>query len=165
MQLRMSPGGRMRFSRRKRPELPPSSVTVTIAVRSAMGCRRRAESSRRRVTYSLSPRSSVERPVPPPRATILKPRDVFFELGLRFIMGAENLAHSIKGPDERVRQPIETQNESYSRRNCYRGDSARRAVFLGIEQFSEARVFLKESEILIVSSVIAIFGAKFNRDL
>ena len=37
MQLRMSPGGRMRFSRRNRPELPPSSVTVTMAVRSAMG--------------------------------------------------------------------------------------------------------------------------------
>ena len=28
----------MRYSRRSRPELPPSSVTVTIAVRSAMGC-------------------------------------------------------------------------------------------------------------------------------
>jgi len=39
MQLRMSPGGRMRFSRRKRPELPPSSVTVTMAARSAMGAR------------------------------------------------------------------------------------------------------------------------------
>ena len=27
----------MRFSRRRRPELPPSSVTVTIAARSEMG--------------------------------------------------------------------------------------------------------------------------------
>src|SRR5580700_11343339 len=37
MQLRMSPGGSMRFSRRRRPELPPSSVTVTMAARSVMG--------------------------------------------------------------------------------------------------------------------------------
>jgi len=37
MQLRMSPGGSTRFSRRSRPELPPSSVTVTIAVSSVMG--------------------------------------------------------------------------------------------------------------------------------
>src|SRR5229473_665193 len=52
----MSPGGRMRFSRRRRPELPRS-----------------AGSSRRRVTYSLRPRRRVERPVPPPRATTLRP--------------------------------------------------------------------------------------------
>jgi hypothetical protein len=37
MQLRMSPGGRTSNSRRKRPELPPSSVTVTTAVISARG--------------------------------------------------------------------------------------------------------------------------------
>jgi len=34
MQLRISPGGRTSKSRRRRPELPPSSVTVTIAVMS-----------------------------------------------------------------------------------------------------------------------------------
>ena len=32
MQLRISPGGRTSNSRRSRPELPPSSVTVTMAV-------------------------------------------------------------------------------------------------------------------------------------
>ena len=44
------------YSRRNRPELPPSSVTVTIAARSEIGRRRR--SSLRRATYSFSPRSS-----------------------------------------------------------------------------------------------------------
>src|ERR1700722_10987390 len=72
MQLRMSPGGRMRFSRRRRPELPPSSVTVTIAVRLEIGCSVLI-SSRRRETRFLRPRSNVESPVPPPRATTLSP--------------------------------------------------------------------------------------------
>ena len=80
MQLRMSPGGRMRFSRRRRPELPPSSVTVTIAVRLAMGCSVLI-SSRRRETRFLRPRSRVERPVPPPRATTLKPLEERLDLG------------------------------------------------------------------------------------
>ena len=43
MQLRMSPGGSMLKSWRKRPDEPPSSVTVTTAARSEMwqglGCR------------------------------------------------------------------------------------------------------------------------------
>src|ERR1017187_4092727 len=37
MQLRMSPGGSTSNSRRRRPELPPSSVTVTMAVMSTEG--------------------------------------------------------------------------------------------------------------------------------
>src|SRR5258707_3129249 len=92
MQLRMSPGGRMRFSRRKRPELPPSSVTVTMAARSAMGRSVLARSSVRRMTSSLRPRRSVERPVPPPRATTRKPRDRVFGLELRFVMRAFGMA-------------------------------------------------------------------------
>ena len=60
MQLRTSPGGRMPSSRRSRPELPPSSATVTTAVRLP--------------EYSFSPRSSVDSPVPPPMATIFGPR-------------------------------------------------------------------------------------------
>ena len=39
MQLRISPGGSTSNSRRSRPELPPSSVTVTIAVMSRSGSR------------------------------------------------------------------------------------------------------------------------------
>src|SRR6266481_3622574 len=91
-QLRMSPGGRMRFSRRKRPELPPSSVTVTMAARSAMGRWVLACSSVRRMTWSLRPRSSVDSPVPPPRATTRKPRDRAFDLEARFFMLAFGMA-------------------------------------------------------------------------
>src|ERR1700722_17483414 len=79
MQLRMSPGGRMRFSRRRRPELPPSSVTVTIAVRVEIGCSL-LNSSRRRETRFLRPRRRVESPVPPPRATTLSPLGERFDL-------------------------------------------------------------------------------------
>src|SRR5438552_12131477 len=86
MQLRMSPGGRMRFSRRKRPELPPSSVTVTMAARSAMGRSAVARPSVRRITCSLRPRRSVERPVPPPRATTRRPGERVCDLEARFFM-------------------------------------------------------------------------------
>src|SRR5438105_15674417 len=73
MQLRMSPGGRMRFSRRNRPELPPSSVIVTTAARSEIGRSAVASSSRRRTTRSFNPRNKVESLVPPPKATMRKP--------------------------------------------------------------------------------------------
>src|ERR1700730_14050285 len=80
----------MRFSRRRRPELPPSSVTVTIAVRSLTGLWWFAESSRRRVTYSFRPRNRVESPVPPPRATTLRPRKLRFDLEGGFFTGHSN---------------------------------------------------------------------------
>src|SRR5436305_7797086 len=67
MQLRISPGGSMPNSFRSAPELPPSSVTVTIAPRRAIDHGPSAS------TYAFSPRSSVERPVPPPMATMLRP--------------------------------------------------------------------------------------------
>ena len=60
MQWRMSPGGGMPMSRRSIPEPPPSSATVTTAVRFFV--------------YFFGPRSMVDRPVPPPTATILGPR-------------------------------------------------------------------------------------------
>src|SRR5204863_9716350 len=63
MQLRMSPGGRTSNSRRNRPELPPSSLTVTTAVRSTEPAPA--------LTKRFSPRSSVDNPVPPPIETIL----------------------------------------------------------------------------------------------
>src|SRR5437016_2412161 len=94
MQLRMSPGGRMRFSRRKRPELPPSSVTVTMAARSAMGRSAVARPSERRITCSLSPRSSVESPVPPPRATTRKPGERAFDLEARFVIRIFGIAEA-----------------------------------------------------------------------
>src|SRR5688500_14106194 len=77
MQFRISPGGRTLKSRRNRPELPPSSETVTTAVKSVTSRRRsavargKADSSLcSSTTYFLSPRSNVERPVPPPMETI-----------------------------------------------------------------------------------------------
>src|SRR6266568_3412629 len=57
--IRRSPGGRTPKSRRSRPLDPPSSATVTIAVRSSV-TRRRAD-------------SDAARPCPPPSATALGP--------------------------------------------------------------------------------------------
>ena len=57
MQFRMSPGGMTPRSSRNRPELPPSSVTVTMTDKAAGPL--------------LSPRRSVDKPVPPPIETIL----------------------------------------------------------------------------------------------
>src|SRR5690554_4394835 len=58
-QFLISPGGRIPNSCRRRPELPPSSATVTMAVRSAVNF--------------LSPRRMVPKPVPPPMTTIRGP--------------------------------------------------------------------------------------------
>ena len=55
---------------RKRPELPPSSVTVTTAVISATGGRGFAPPVGS--AYFFSPLRSVDKPVPPPMATIRK---------------------------------------------------------------------------------------------
>src|SRR5712692_7949980 len=100
MQLRISPGGRMRFSRRKRPELPPSSVTVTMAARSAMGRSMLACSPVWRMTSSLRPRRSVERPVPPPRATTRKPRERVFGLDVRFFTTAFRISGKKKSQEK-----------------------------------------------------------------
>src|ERR1700733_10255639 len=75
MQLRISPGGSMLSSLRRRPLEPPSSLTVTTALRSRIegesGC---AEISDGHKTKRLRPLSSVESPVPPPMATTRRPR-------------------------------------------------------------------------------------------
>ncbi len=71
MQLRRSPGGSMLKSLRRRPEEPPSSVTVTRAARSVM--RLGSESAETTLpgtaTCLRRPRSRVDKPVPPPMAT------------------------------------------------------------------------------------------------
>src|SRR5579863_4016387 len=64
MQLRMSPGGRTSNSRRRRPELPPSSVTVTMAVMSMEGILGAAW-----WTKCFRPCSRADSPFPPPMAT------------------------------------------------------------------------------------------------
>jgi hypothetical protein len=74
MQLRRSPGGNMLKSCRRRPEDPPSSVTVTTAARSEM-LQGTVAGRSGEATWRLSPRSKVESPVPPPIATIRRARD------------------------------------------------------------------------------------------
>ena len=51
----------MSSASRSRPDEPPSSATVTTAVRLPL--------------YALRPLSSLDSPVPPPTATTLGPRD------------------------------------------------------------------------------------------
>src|SRR5262249_12647248 len=65
-QFRISPGGSIRYASRRRPELPPSSATVTIAVRrSRRAVARRAGGKR----ASLGPPRGTGSRVPPPSAT------------------------------------------------------------------------------------------------
>src|SRR3989440_10181679 len=70
MQWRIAPGGSIRNPSRRRPDLPPSSETVTMA---------ESVSSRRpprpwSPTSSFRPESAVDRPVPPSMATSFRPR-------------------------------------------------------------------------------------------
>ncbi len=65
-QLRISPGGSTPISFLSLPELPPSSATVTMAVRFPVD--------------SLRPLSSVDKPVPPPTTTIFGPRPSSYRL-------------------------------------------------------------------------------------
>src|SRR5713101_6004177 len=170
MQLRMSPGGRMRFSRRKRPELPPSSVTVTMAARSAMGRSVLARSSVRRMTSSLRPRRSVERPVPPPRATTRKPRDRVFGLELRFVMRVFGMAEQVSFYRKEFNTENSEDTESTEKKKTGQAEAcptkrlAGGAVFLRIEELGEARVFLEESKIFVVARVIAVFRAQLDGD-
>src|SRR5580704_15158747 len=143
MQLRISPGGSTRYSRRNRPELPPSSVTVTIAAKSEMGRRtdgRCTNSFLRAETYSFRPRRTVERPVPPPKATTRIERPRF--CGAFFMqISCGNLGRKLQSMPRR---------------------SAGRTVAFRIEQLGETRVFLQKGEVLIVASVITIFGTQLD---
>ena len=64
-------------SRRKRPELPPSSVTVTTAVNLLIDGLPDAASG---PTHCFRPRSRTDRPVPPPIATTFMPCTHFVTL-------------------------------------------------------------------------------------
>src|ERR1700681_2114239 len=140
MQLRMSPGGSTRYSRRRRPELPPSSVTVTIAARSLIGWR--SDSCRRRATYCFSPRSSIESPVPPPIATTRTP----------------------PGPAVRSRVPFFIGIASLWSELAAQLDSGAGGFAFGVEQFGKAGIFLQEREIFVVARVVAVFRTQLNRD-
>src|SRR6201996_2126850 len=159
MQLRMSPGGNTEYSRRKRPELPPSSVTATMATRSEMGLTCDLESAVafpargfvRNSTKSFSPRKTVERPVPPPRATMRTGR--VRRLELRCWVRVMNWARAGRFAPHKLRQACE---DHLAKRPA--------AVALRIEQFGEARIFLQESEVFVVARVVAILGPQLNRD-
>src|SRR5258708_10398082 len=162
MQLRMSPGGSTRFSRRSRPELPPSSVTVTIAARSTMGRRAVGYGSWRGTTCCFKPRSNAERPVPPPRATTRMP-----------------------GTDERERRVFFTRMPEFARATSRQQELCEFTKILGdrqqhkyivirynliasvlfrLEQFGEAGIFLEESKILVVARVVTVGSAQFDGD-
>jgi hypothetical protein len=71
----MSPGGGIWNSSRKRPELPPSSETATIADnRSIEG------PSAAVPTYFFNPDNNVDKPVPPPIATRSSPSVSIFRI-------------------------------------------------------------------------------------
>src|SRR5215472_2790903 len=71
----MSPGGRILNSLRSRPLEPPSSVTVTTAVRSPIAGASSLDVGEGTsiglvcAAYFFNPRRRVDRPVPPPIAT------------------------------------------------------------------------------------------------
>ena len=67
MQFRMSPGGKVSKSRRNRPELPPSSLTVTIAAISS--CTRAVSPSCIPCAYRFRPESKLRDRSPPPIET------------------------------------------------------------------------------------------------
>src|SRR5881296_2728228 len=130
----------------------------------------------RRVTCSLRPRRSVERPVPPPRATTRKPRERELEFEARFfIFGCEanqttsfyrkefntEIAEATeKGKTGRALKPAATKTASERGKG-----SCTRTVLFRIEQFGKARVFLEESKVLIIARVIAVFRAELDGDL
>src|SRR5437016_183412 len=68
MQLRMSPGGSMLNSLRRRPLEPPSSVTVTTAESSVIRSSNADMPGFGLRTYFLRPFSRFARPLPPPMA-------------------------------------------------------------------------------------------------
>ncbi len=89
MQWRMSPGGGIPMSRRSTPEPPPSSATVTTAVRF--------------LVYFFSPRSMVDSPVPPPMAVIFGPRSHCWVLGTGSSMAR---LLSVRRPADRQVRPM-----------------------------------------------------------
>src|ERR1700761_670447 len=117
MQLRMSPGGRTEYSRRRRPR----------------------------------PRSTIERPVPPPSATMRtgRVRRLALRCGVRVMTwarGGRFAPHLLS-------------------RACEDYLAERTAtVALRIEELGEARIFLQEGEVFVIARVVAIFGPELNRD-
>jgi len=91
MQLRMSPGGSMRFLAAQTAELPPSSVTVTIAVKSRNGPLARRRLIRPAHHVFLQARVQKERKAPcrhPSRQRASRATDWFLFLDCFFTSGS-----------------------------------------------------------------------------
>src|SRR5580704_314110 len=181
MQLRMSPGGSTRYSRRNRPELPPSSVTVTTAARSEMGSGTR--SFLRLATYSFNRaalwRVLCRRPAPQfarvesAAAMRFSPNDshpVIFtrnphkKLFAKIRDGEFHATNFQEGFGTNFWTTIFPTTNSLTTNSVKKTrNSARRTVSLRVEQFREARIFLQKREILIVARVITIFRLQLYR--
>src|SRR5438270_5857534 len=139
MQLRMSPGGSMFSSLRRRPLEPPSSLTVTTADRSriarASGFRRISAGER---TKRFSPLSRVERPVPPPMATTRTPRSSAAFSGERDSAVLVSIEDVPAGQLHRL----------FFAQLAFHG--AEFGVGVGIEQFRKARILSQVLEIRVV---------------
>src|SRR5579864_862288 len=141
MQLRMSPGGSMLNSLRRRPLDPPSSLTVTTAQRSRIasepGCAERISSGVR--TKRLSPLRSVESPVPPPMATTRRPR-------VRPVFSSGRSSTVL----ESIGRSLDARLGGLGFRAIHVGGAKFRAG-IGVEQLGEARIFCQILEIGIVA--------------
>src|SRR2546421_3685990 len=91
MQWRIAPGGSIRNPSRRRPDLPPSSETVTMAESASSQRPPRPWSP----TSSFRPESAVDSPVPPPMATSFRPRS---RLGCKsfWLLNGETGARSVE---------------------------------------------------------------------
>src|SRR5580765_2944067 len=145
MQLRMSPGGSICSSSRKRPELPPSSDTVTIAESEAMQA-----SSVCLPTKLFRPASKVESPVPPPIATS-------FRLPLPFSCCKYLL------PELRCAVQNDTRNQnSWEHGRLLERKESWKLIARGKNQILEIRIASQRIQILISLSSDAKAGLKIQ---
>src|SRR5271165_6852263 len=145
MQLRMSPGGSILSSLRRRPLDPPSSLTVTTAQSSRMmgksACAARISAGER--TKRFNPLRSVESPVPPPIATTRRPRSRGIFSGYRSSAVLGSITRSSAGGLHRLGFV-----------EIFVGGTEFGAG-IRIEQLREARIFCQVLEVRIVARLEA----------
>lgn len=145
MQLRMSPGGGTPSSLRSRPLEPPSSVTVTMPVRrettGAIGGGAEVPAAEIEITWRLSPRSRVERPVPPPMATTRRPLRLVVVGGVGIVIADNRRAGDLPCAVAILRQ------------RGSRSDAAFR-----VKQLGESRVVGHVTEIRVIARLETVAG-------